>query len=72
MYHAPRCTFESCSCARFSQGEIVDPESARREVDVLMDKAVLALRRAFSSGVEIEKEMHEAVDRIMGEETKGD
>jgi hypothetical protein len=67
-YHHPEeCTFEDCVCKGFSKMR-VDPASARAEADTYLEQAVLALRQAFSSDVEIKDEMYNAVDRVLPEE----
>ena len=43
----------------------IDPASARAEADTYLEQAVLALRQAFSSDVEIKEEMYNAVDRVL-------
>ncbi|HST09451.1 MAG TPA: hypothetical protein VLL05_03675 [Terriglobales bacterium] len=64
--HAPRrCTFENCGCSDFSSGPRMDPNSARRNVDELFDKAMLELNDAFSSHDEIKKELQDAIRRAM-------
>ena len=64
MHHQPNCRFKDCTCIGFSKLSR-DPASVREEVDGYLDKAVLALREAFSSDQDIEREMHAAVNRVM-------